>query len=324
MKAFVHEKGKLQVKDIADPKLADDEVIIRIQAAGLNHRDLFTPKKRSADAESMVIGSDGAGVIEALGVDVDHLQVGDEVMINPSLHWYENSEAPTDEFAIFEGAFAEKVAISAEQVEKKPSFLTWEEAGVLSLSAVTGYRAMFTKGKLQEGETVFIPGAGSGVVTYLLAFAKKQGARVIVTSRSPAKREAAQKMGADVVLDSASDWAEALQNETVDLVIDSVGAATFNRSLEILKKGGRMVVFGSSTDDITDLNLRNFFYGQYQLLGSTMGSRKELRDALQFMEGYQVHPVIDRTFALDETQQAMDYLEESRQFGKLAIRMNHD
>src|SRR5699024_4638437 len=136
----------------------------------------------------------------------------------------------------------------------------------------TGYRAIITKVELKECDTVFIPGAGSGVATYLVSFAKSVVARVIVTSRSEAKREAAKKLGADVALDDSVDWNEALENETIDLVIDSVGAATFNRSLGVLKPGGRMVVFGSSTEDVVELNIRDFFYGQYQLIGSTMAS----------------------------------------------------
>src|SRR5699024_6359830 len=126
---------------------------------------------------------------------------------------------------------------------------------------MTGYRAMITKGELKEGETVFIPGAGRGVATYLVSLAKSIGARVIVSSSREAKREAAKKLGADDALDNSVDWNEALENETIDSVIDSVGAATFNRSLSVLKRGGLMVVFGSSTADVVELNIREFFYG---------------------------------------------------------------
>src|SRR5690625_3473587 len=115
------------------------------------------------------------------------------------------------------------------------------------------------KGELKDSDIVFIPGAVSCVATYLVSFSKSVGARVIVTSRSEAKREAAKKLGADVALDDSVAWNEALENEPIDLVIDSVGAATFNRSLGVLKPGGRMVVFGSSTEDVVELNIRDFF-----------------------------------------------------------------
>src|SRR5690625_3489887 len=136
---------------------------------------------------------------------------------------------------------------------------------------------MFTKGKLQKGQTVFIPGAGSGVATYMIQFAHAVGARVIVTSRDAKKREEALTIGANRAIDTSSDWEEELANESIDLVIDSVGKATFNRSLQVLKRGGKIVTFGATTEDKVDLNIREFFYGQYQLLGSTMGSREELK-----------------------------------------------
>lgn len=325
MKAFVHEYGEMKIKEMNGPVAGNGEVVVALHVAGLNRRDLFIPNRRGVDADALILGSDGAGVIELVGEGVSNYQVGDEVIINPALHWQENSEAPPMGFVILgmpdNGTFAEKIVLSAEQVEPKPEHLSWEEAGVLALSALTGYRALFTKGKIKEGETVFIPGAGSGVATYLIQFAKNAGAKVIVTSRSEDKRKLAKQLGADVVLDTSADWRTDLVNETVDLVIDSVGRATFNRSLEVLKKGGRMVVFGATTDDTVDLNLREFFYGQYQLLGSTMGSRQEFRGMLQHLKSFQVHPVVDQLFPLEQAQNAFDHLAEGKQFGKVALKI---
>lgn len=326
LKAFVHENGKLDVKNIEEPNLHDDEVLVSIRTAGLNRRDVGIPTRRGKNEETLVLGSDGAGVIEKVGADVSDFSVGDEVIINPALRWHDESVAPPEGFDILgmpdHGTFAEKMAISADQVEKKPSHLSWDEAGVLALSALTGYRALFTKGELKEGDTVFIPGAGSGVATYLIMFAKSIGAKVIVTSRSEEKREKAKELGADIVLDTTSDWAEELAGETVDLVIDSVGRATFNRSLAVLKKGGRVVVFGATTEDTVDFNLREFFYGQYQLFGTTMGSREELRDMLAFVEKHNLHSKVDTIFELNHAKEAFYYLKEGNQFGKVAIKIS--
>ncbi|PAV28809.1 alcohol dehydrogenase [Virgibacillus profundi] len=323
MKAFVHEGAELKLRDIEDPVADKGEVVVALVTAGLNRRDLSIPNRRGDEAEALILGSDGAGIIEAVGEDVTDFKVGDEVIINPALRWHENSDAPPKGFGILgmpdHGTFAEKIAISDEQVEKKPEHLTWDEAGVLALSALTGYRALFTKGQVKKGETIFIPGAGSGVATYLISFAKNIGAKVIVTSRSEEKQKQAKELGADIVLDTNSDWPKELANETVDLVIDSVGRATFNRSLEVLKKGGRIVVFGATTEDTIDLNLREFFYGQYQLIGSTMGSRQELRSMLDHVTNYKMHPVIDRTFSFDMAHDALNYLKEGKQFGKIAL-----
>lgn len=325
MKAFVFEKGNIMLKEMPDPVAGDEEVVVRLQTAGLNRRDLAIPKRLGADQAAIILGSDGAGVIESVGNDVSTVKMGDEVIVNPSLRWEKNSDAPPASFDILgmpdHGTLAEKIVISAEQVEKKPATLTWEEAGGFALAALTGYRALFTKGKLEKGQTIFIPGAGSGVATYLLLFAKAAGARVIVTSRSEEKRVKAKALGADRVLDTSSDWGEELANEKIDLVIDSVGRATFNRSLAILKKGGRIVVFGATTEDTVDFNLREFFYGQYQLLGSTMGSKEELQEMMAFVEKNELRPVVDQSFFIDDTQAAMDYLDAGNQFGNVIIRM---
>ena len=327
MQAFVYDKGQLTIKEMPDPEITEDhEVIVALKYAGLNRRDLYIPDRVGPNKEALILGSDGAGIVEAVGSKVTNVSVGDEVIINPSLRWYQNSAAPPAGFEVLgmpdHGTLAEKIVISAEQLEKKPAYLTWEESGVLALAALTAYRALVTKGNLQKGETVFIPGAGSGVATYLIPFAKKIGAKVIVTSRSEMKQKAALELGADLAIATQSDWMDELASEQIDLVIESVGRATFNRSLNVLKPGGRIVVFGATTEDVVDLNLRNFFYGQYQLFGSTMGSREELRDMLAFMEQHQLRPKIDSVYHFTDTMDALNYLQENQQFGKIAIAIN--
>ena len=325
MKAYALQQGELTVREMPDPKAKAGEVVVEIKNAGLNRRDLMIKNRVGNKDEALILGSDGAGVIIEKGENVSNVQIGDEVIINPALRWESNSDAPPEGFDILgmpdNGTIAEKIVISANQVEKKPSYLSWQEAGVLALAALTGYRALVTKGQIQKGQTLFVPGAGSGVATYIIQFAKAKGARVIVTSRSEAKRKKALDIGADLAIDTSSDWEKELENETIDLVIDSVGAATFNRSLNVLKQGGRIVIFGATTDDVTDINLREFFYGQYQLLGSTMGSREELREMLQFIEAEKIHPVLDKQFDLADTAEAFEHLKVNDQFGKISIKL---
>ncbi|MGI2328709.1 zinc-binding dehydrogenase [Planococcus sp. YIM B11945] len=325
MKAFVIESGELKVKDMKEPEAKIGEVVVSLRTAGLNHRDLGLVRRHGDKPEALIIGSDGAGVVESISEGVTNFSVGDEVIINPALRWYHNSDAPPKEFDILgmpdHGTFAEKISISVEQLEKKPGYLSWEEAGSLPLAALAGYRALFTKGGVKQGDTVFIPGAGGGAATYLIQFAKSAGARVIVTSRSKDKLEQARKLGADLAIDTSSDWNEELADETVDLVIESVGRATFNRSLGVLEKGGRIVAFGATTEDTIDFDLRQFFYGQYQLFGSTMGSREELREMLKFMEKHAIHPLVDKVFPLQEAQAAFEYLAAGKQFGKVVLKL---
>lgn len=328
MKAFIHE-GEAGLEgtrytdiDIREP--GPNEVKIRVITAGVNHRDLFV-LHRHKEKEPLIIGSDAAGIVEEAGVDVEGISAGEEVVINPGLNWHEESEAPPEGFQLVgfpgHGTFAEYVIVPAANIEPKPPHFTWEEAGVFSLAALTAYRALVTRANLQPGDTLLLPGAGSGAVTFMLLFAKKIGARVIVTSRSEAKRKRALELGADKAIDSEREWDEQLEGEKADVVIDTVGAATFQKSLDQIKKGGTIVIFGASAGDEVTLNLRSFFYGQYNLLGSTMGSHEEYQEMLAFMSKHNIHPVVDKTFPLSETAEALKYLDEAAQFGKIALRV---
>lgn len=326
MRAFVHIGKLTYLTDMPQPKLEATEVRVALKTAGLNRRDLYIPGRRGDVPEPLIIGSDGAGVIIEVGENVTDWNVGDEIIINPSLRWKENSAVPPEDFDILgmpdHGTFAEQITIHADQLEKKPKNFSWEEAGVLGLAALTGYRALFTQGQLTPGQTVFIPGGSSGVATYLIQYAVAVGARVIVTSRSAYKREKCKELGAHIVLDTDDDWNERLKDETVDLVIESVGEATFQRSLDILKRGGRIVTFGATAGDRINLDLRSFFYGQYTLIGSTMGSREEFKDMLRFVKEKDIHPVIDKIYPLASAQEACNRLLENDHFGKVGLHIS--
>lgn len=326
MRAFVHVSKLTYLTDMPVQNLGEEEVRVTLKNAGLNRRDLSIPIRRGEVDFPLIIGSDGAGIIQEIGKNVEGWSIGDEVIINPSLRWKENSAAPPAEFDILgmpdHGTFAEEITIHADQIEKKPTNYSWEEAGVLGLAALTGYRALFTQGQLKKGQTVFVPGGSSGVATYLIQYAVAIGARVIVTSRSAFKRDKAKELGAHVVLDTNDDWVEKLKNETIDLVIESVGEATFQRSLDILKRGGKMVVFGATAGDTVELDLRSFFYGQYRLIGSTMGSREEFRLMLQFVTENEIYPAIDNIYSLERTQEAFNRLLENDHFGKIGLHIS--
>lgn len=330
MKALVHE-GKtgisgLSYRDFKEIVPKRGEVRVKLKVAGLNHRDLFTLVRHQPDEPPLIIGSDGAGIVESVGEGVSNVKVGDEVVLNPGLGWEKNSDAAPPGFEIIghpdHGTFAEYIVVPAENAIPKPKNLTWEEAGVFSLAALTGYRALFTKGKVQPGMTVLIPGIGSGVATFLLQFAKAAGATVYVTSRSKEKCEKALELGADKAFDSNDDWNNALGGEKVDLVIECVGAATFNKSLDQLRPGGTIVTFGASAGDVVEFNLRKFFYGQYTLCGSTMGSREEYMEMLTFIEKHNIHPVIDTIFELKDYEKAFARLEKGEQLGKIGFSIS--
>ncbi|MGN1400626.1 MAG: zinc-binding dehydrogenase [Bacillus sp. (in: firmicutes)] len=325
MKALIHHgegKSGLRIGEMEVPEPKAGEVRVKLRASGLNHRDLFVLNRHLPDQPPLVIGSDGAGIIDKAGPEVTAVKVGDRVIINPGLGWKRNSPAPPPEFEIVglpdHGTFAGYIILPEENVIPKPAYLSWEEAGVLSLAGLTAYRALFTRAKLKKNMTLLIPGIGSGVATFLLQFAKAHGAHVIVTSRSKHKRKKALEWGADQAIDTESDWEEAI-GEKVDVVIDCVGAATIRKSFKQLKAGGTIVTFGSSTGDEINFNLREFFYGQYNFLGSTMGSAEEYLEMVRFCEKHQIKPVIDSVFRLEEYNQAFHKLERAEQLGKIAF-----
>ncbi|KAB8138581.1 zinc-binding dehydrogenase [Gracilibacillus oryzae] len=322
MKAYVVQNGNYLMTEVEEPEVGVNEVKVQLKTAGLNHRDLMI-KHRAGNNDTYILGSDGAGVVVEAGENVTRFAIGDEVFINPGLNWYKKSEAPPADFEIvgvpFSGTFAERMVISEDFAERKPEHLTWDEAGVFALSGLTGYRALFTQGQLKETDTLFIPGVGGGVNSFIILLAKACGARVITTSRERDKLKAAEKLSYDKGILTDDSWTEQLSDETIDLVIESIGGKTFNKSLDVLKKGGRIVTYGSSTNDEMTFDLRKFFYGQYKMIGSTMGSREEMHELLQFSEKHRVKPIMDRQFAFSEIDQAFDYLASQNQLGKIVV-----
>ncbi|RCW71858.1 quinone oxidoreductase family protein [Saliterribacillus persicus] len=323
MQAFVLEGKELKNRIMEEPELEAHDVKIRVKSSGLNHRDLNIPTRRKFSKEPLILGSDGAGVIIEVGEKVSEYSVGDEVIIDPFTGWKENTPSPPDEFEILgmpsHGTFSEIFVANEENVSKKPLHLDWNEAGVIALAGLTAYRAVVTKANIRKNDTIFIPGAGGGVNMLAIKFASALGAKVITSSRSNEKRELAKKIGASQAISTHGDWKEELKHERIDVVIEGIGGDTFLRSLDVLKKGGTIVTYGSSTADTFQFDLRAFFYGQYKMFGSTMGSKEELTQMLAFIKEYNIKPEIGAVFPLKEARHAFEYLKESKQFGKVVL-----
>ena len=325
MNAYVHVNDRYEVRRVKRPSIGRHDVLIEMKAAGLNRRDLYINDRRYGEEEPLVLGSDGAGVIVACGEGVTRFKKGDAVLVNPSLRWFEQSAYPPAEHDILgmpdDGTFASYLAIHEEQVEAAIDHLSWEENAAIALAGMTGYRAIVTKGQVTEQDTVLIPGASSGVATFMVQYAKSRGARVIVTTRSEKKAEALRALGVDRVVSTTDDWKKELAEETITLIVDSVGSATFHRSMDVLAKGGRLVTFGSSTEDEVSFDVRQFFYAQQSIYGSTMGCREELRAVLDEVRSRNVTPVIDRIVPFEQIEEAFETLENSTQVGKVIIRL---
>ncbi|MEK4362140.1 zinc-binding dehydrogenase [Paenibacillus sp. FSL M8-0212] len=328
MKAIIHSGQSglagLQYTDSISRAPKAGEVQIQLKSAGINHRDLFIMAERETQDIPLIPGSDGAGIIVAIGESVRGFAIGDKVIIHPTLGWEYSSEVPTVPDIIggpTDGTLAQYITLPAANALPKPAHLSWEEAGVLPLSALTAYRALFTRGTLKQGEHVLIPGIGGGVATYALLMAVAAGAKVTVTSRSEAKRNEALRLGAAHALDSHADWRMQNDLEPVDIILDSIGQAMFPKYFDIIRPGGRIVMYGASSGDDLTVPIRSIFFPQISLIGTSMGSREEFIQMLQWVEQHDIHPVIDGVYPLQDAVKAFERMENGEQFGNLAILM---
>jgi NADPH:quinone reductase-like Zn-dependent oxidoreductase len=256
----------LRLEQVPDPVPGPGEAVVRLKAAALNHRDVWIRLGQYAGIKLPIIpGSDGAGEVVAAGRDVDPALVGRAVVIDPSLDWGPDERAQARSFRILglpdDGTYAELVKVPAENLHDKPPHLTFEQAAALPLAGVTAYRAVATRALVQAGETVVVTGAGGGVSSFAVQFARALGARVLVTSRSAEKIERARALGAEGGLVSTSaDWVKAMGRlaggEGPDVVIDSVGGETFAQALALVRPGGRNVTYGSTMGAATKLEVR--------------------------------------------------------------------
>lgn len=334
MKAIVlRELGSvdnLKLEEVPDPQLGPGEVVVRLHAAALNHRDVFIVQKLYPNIKlPAILGSDGAGVVSAVGEGVSAELLGQEVVVNPSLEWGDDERTQGPKYRILgmpeEGTFAEFIKVPAENVNPKPAHLSFAEAAALPLAGLTAYRAVVTRAQVKAGETVLVTGIGGGVATFALQIAKALGARVFVTSGSDEKLARAQSLGADGGVNyKTADWGKqlvALTGGGPDVVIDSAGGDALETSARILKQAGRIVFYGATTGLAKNLDLYRLFFKQATLMGSTMGSPREFAALLDLYAKEQIHPVVDQVFPLAEAAAAHRHMEEAGQCGKIVLQI---
>ena len=322
-------KAALQLEQRPSLAPGADEVVVRLRAAGLNRRDYWITQGLYPGIEPpVVLGSDGAGVVRQVGDQVDPAWKDREVIIDPGLDWGDSQASQSDAFAILglprDGVFAEEVVVPASQLHDKPSHLSWEEAAALPLAGATAYRAVFSQGQLQAGETLLITGIGGGVATFALQFGVSIGAKVWVTSSSAEKIQRAVELGAEGGFNYREEgWAKALaaQAEAPNLIVDSAGGAGYGKLLQAAAPGGRIVNYGATAGPPEKLDLFKIFWKQLRLQGSTMASPADFSAMLELVNRRQLRPIVDAVFPLEEGNRAIEQMEASPQFGKYVLKI---
>lgn len=334
----------IQYIDRPMPAAGSGEVLIKLHAAALNHRDVFIRQGLyPAIKLPVILGSDGAGTVAEVGEGVDPVWRGQPVVINPSMHWGDNPSFPGPDYQMLgmpaNGTFAEYVSIGVNYIHHKPSHLSLEQATALPLTGLTAWRALMTRSGLHTSsgttpEKVLITGIGGGAALFALQFAVAAGAEVWVTSGSDEKLEKAKALGAvGGVNYREPNWHKTLLAQTgqsterrsgqgyFDVIIDSAGGPGFARLIDVATAGGRIVFFGGTTGNITDIVPAKVFFKQLSIYGSTMGTEREFSDMIAFIAAKHIVPVVDEILPLAEAEQAMQKMESGKQFGKIVLKI---
>ncbi|NHJ13635.1 MAG: alcohol dehydrogenase [Candidatus Thorarchaeota archaeon] len=330
----------LSYREIEQPEPSKGQVLIEIKAVALNHLDLFVRSGIPGLKLKMphILGSDISGVVvESNQGASDALEPGTPVIIDPGVSCgicefcIRGEDSLCQSYGIlgehYPGGYAEYLAIDSSKAIPIPerSGLDFVEAAAVPLTFMTAWRLLVTKAQIRPGDDVLIIGIGGGVALAALQIAKAAGARIFVTSSSGGKIKKAKALGAYAGINylDTPDYHKEIHNLTekrgVDIVLDSVGAATWEKSIRSLRKGGRLVTCGATSGPIATTNVNLLFWRQLEVLGSTMASRAELNDVLRLVWDKELHPIVDRAMPLSEAPSAHTLLEEGRQFGKIVL-----
>jgi NADPH:quinone reductase-like Zn-dependent oxidoreductase len=318
----------LRLETVPDPQPGPGEVVVRLKAAALNHRDVWIRKGLYAGIKlPVILGSDGAGAVAAVGSGVDAKLAGQEVVINPGFDWGDDDRVQGPNFRILglpdDGTYAELVKVPAAYVHPKPAGWSWEEAAALPLAGLTAYRAIVTRAQVGANDTVLVTGIGGGVSLFALQIAKARGARVVVTSGSDEKLARAKELGADGGANyKTGDWAKDIVKLTGGgpaVVIDSVGGETFGKAIDVVRPGGRVVTYGATTGPVPQVEVRRIFWKQLNVFGSTMGTPREFAAMLELYAKGTARPVVDKVFPLADAAGAHRRMEEAGQLGKIVL-----
>jgi NADPH:quinone reductase-like Zn-dependent oxidoreductase len=322
----IHEDGGpevLRYEDVPDPEAGPGEVLVALRAAGLNHLDVWVRKGLPSVPKPRILGADGAGVVAALGEGVGNFEPGQRVVVNPGIP-HDGRITVIGEHT--DGTHCELKAIPVGQLYPLAESLSFEEGAAFPLVYETAYRMLVTKAAVREGEWALVWGIGGGVALAAFEICRALGVRTIVTSSSPEKLQRARELGADVAVShSEEDVVAAVREATgsrgVDVVVETVGEATWERSLTAAATEGRIVVCGATTGHSPPARLYRLWWKQLVVYGSTMGMPSDFEAAYELVRSGRARIHVDSVFPLADVAAAHERLESGGQFGKVVLRI---
>jgi NADPH:quinone reductase-like Zn-dependent oxidoreductase len=341
MKALYYDEPKghkaIKLGDFPVPEINDDEVLVRVKAFSLNHLDVWVMSGNYPVKVPLphIFGSDSSGVVEKAGKLVHHIKDGDEVIVHPGLSCghcekcVSGHDNECKDFTILgvvtPGVSAEYVKVPAANIFKKPAGLSFEEAAGIGITCLTSWNSLVLKTNIRQGDTVLIHAAGSGVGTALIQVAKLYNATVITTVGDDWKIQKAKDLGADYVINhTKEDFLEAVKRTTggelADIAVDHVGAATFNKSLAAVKRGGRVITFGTTSGDEVPLSLRHVFGRNVAIHGVYTGPKMAVFQYLKLFPT-KLRTVVDSVFEFKDAQKAYEKLLSRQFFGKIVVKV---
>ncbi len=320
----------LDMQSLPPPTPGDGEVLVQVKAVSLNYRDLLVIDGRYHPKLPLpaVPISDGAGVVAAVGPDVDRVAVGDRIVTHFVADWidgpFRGEYLKTSLGTPGAGLAAEQVVLPAQAVLPIPDDYSFAQAATLPIAALTAWSALITEGGLQAGQTVLTLGTG-GVSLFALQLAKAMGARVIITSSSDEKLARAIRLGADQTVNyqTTTQWDRAVLDRTdgvgVDVVVETGGSGTLERSLRATRPGGTIAFLGAITGLRSMLDVAPILMKRLHVAGIYVDSRRSFENLNRFLTAHRIKPVIDRTFSFEQLSDALLYLQAGTHFGKIVV-----
>ncbi|MBI4404960.1 MAG: zinc-binding dehydrogenase [Deltaproteobacteria bacterium] len=327
----------IEVGELPVPTISSTQVLVRIKFAALNHLDIWIRKGLPFQLlYPHILGSDASGVVEQVGSEVKTIHPGDEVIVHPGISCMHCQsclsgwESLCAGYKILgeqvSGTDAQFIAVPAVNIFPKPKGMTFEQAAAVGLVFTTAWQMLVRRAQVQAGDSVLIHAAGSGVSTAAIQIARLFGAEVIATAGSVKNLELATALGARYTInykekDFVAEVRSVVGKAGVDMIVDHVGAALWDKNMKVLRRGGKIVTCGATSGFDARLDLRTVFFKQVQILGSTMGSKADFWRILREFELGFLRPVVDKVFALDDIRLAHQYIEDRKQSGKVLLKV---